>query len=51
MKKSPDWTMKDLEKALKRLKTGKCRDPEGLINEIFKNDTGHSLEFFTNLQF
>ena len=30
--------MKDLEDALKRLKTGKCRDPEGLIREIFKEE-------------
>ena len=36
MKKSANWTMKDLEKALKRLKTGKCMDPEGLIRDIFK---------------
>ena len=28
--------MKDLEAALKSLKPGKCRDPEGLIREIFK---------------
>lgn len=36
MNKSPPWTMKDLEEALKKLKTGKCRDPEGLIRDIFK---------------
>ena len=33
--KSPPWVMKDLEDALKDLKRGKCRDPEGLIIEIF----------------
>ena len=30
--------MEDLEDALKTLKNGKCRDPEGLIREIFKED-------------
>ena len=34
--KSPDWSLNDLEKAIKSLKSGKCRDPEGLIKEIFK---------------
>jgi hypothetical protein len=32
------WTMSDLEAALRDLKTDKSRDPEGLINEIFKKD-------------
>ena len=30
--------MKDFEAAIKSLKTGKCRDPEGLIREIFKEE-------------
>ena len=30
--------MEDLEAALKELKAGKCRDPEGLIREIFKDE-------------
>ena len=30
--------MKDLEEAIKELKTGKCRDPEGFIREVFKED-------------
>ena len=34
-KKTPDWKMTDLEKALKKLKNGKCSDPEGLIRELF----------------
>ena len=34
--KTADWTMYDLDKALKQLKSGKCRDPDGLIREIFK---------------
>ena len=37
-KSSPDWTMKDLERALSNLKNNKSRDFEGYINEIFKND-------------
>ena len=37
-KKTLPWKMKDLEKALNSLKSGKCRDPEGLIREIFKED-------------
>ena len=32
------WTMSDLEKALKDLKPNKSRDPEGLINEMFKKN-------------
>ena len=35
-KKTPAWQMKDLEMALQSLKDGKCRDPEGLIRDIFK---------------
>ena len=34
--KSKPWTIRDLELALKNLKNNKSRDPEGLINEIFK---------------
>ena len=30
------WTMEDLDKVLKNLKSNKTRDPHGLINEIFK---------------
>ena len=37
-KKSPPWTMEDLETVLKFLKNNKCRDPIGNINEIFKNN-------------
>ena len=44
-KKSPDWTLTDLDEALKRLKKGKCRDPDGLIREIFKEEViGHDLK-------
>ena len=39
------WTMKNLETALKDLKTNKARDHEGLINEIFKlNVIGDDLK-------
>ena len=34
IQKTKPWTMMDLESALKQLKTGKYRDPEGLIREI-----------------
>ena len=37
-KKTPAWKMADLEEALKSLKPGKCRDPAGLIREIFKEE-------------
>ena len=32
------WTWGELERVLKSLKNGKCRDPKGLINELFKSD-------------
>lgn len=38
LNKSCPWTMTNLELALKSLKNGKCRDPEGLIREIFKEE-------------
>ena len=31
------WSMDDLNKAIKRLKKNKCRDPLGHINELYKN--------------
>ena len=54
--KSKLWTMADLETALGDLKTNRSRDPEGLINEIFKknvigNDLKESLLLmFNNLK-
>ena len=36
LKKSPDWTISDLDKVLKALKNNKSRDPQGFINDIFK---------------
>ena len=35
-RKSPPWTMQQLETALEDLKPNKSRDYEGYINEIFK---------------
>ena len=35
MKTAP-WTLYDLKRVLKSLKNGKCRDPKGLVNELFK---------------
>ena len=37
-KKTPAWQMKDLDRVLKGLKNGKCRDPDGMIREIFKEE-------------
>ena len=36
--KSVPWTIKDLEFVLKNLKEGKSRDPNGWVNDIFKNE-------------
>ena len=39
------WEMSDLEVALSDLKNNKSRDPEGLINELFKkNVIGEDLK-------
>ena len=35
MTPSSPWKMDDLEKVLKSLKKDKCRDPHGLVNELF----------------
>ena len=37
--KSDPWTEDDIRKVLKSLKNDKCRDPLGLVNEIFKPPT------------
>ena len=34
--RSPDWSEDEVKKVLKSLKPGKCPDPHGMINEIFK---------------
>ena len=36
--KSKLWTKFDLERALRSLKVNRSRDPEGLVNEIFKKN-------------
>ena len=36
--KSKLWDMSGMDKALKDLKSNRSRDPEGLINEIFKKN-------------
>ena len=36
MRKSIQWTLKNLENAISELKNEKARYPNGLINEIFK---------------
>ena len=36
--KTAPWRMEDLEEALKKLENGKCRDPDGLIRELFKEE-------------
>ena len=36
LKQTPPWNMTDLEEALNELKSGKCRDPEGLVRGVFK---------------
>ena len=35
-KKSLPWTLKNMNQAIKSMKNKKCRDPEGLVNEILK---------------
>ena len=44
-RKSENWSEKDLKAALLSLKTNKTRDPNGLINELFRPPTiGKDLE-------
>ena len=44
-KKSQLWNMNDLEKAIKALKDNKSRDPNGWINELFKDGVaGYNLK-------
>ena len=43
--KSPPWTQLQLKKALKSLKKNKTPDPNGMINELFmENSAGEDLE-------
>ena len=34
--KTKPWNLEDLDNVLKTLKKNKCRDPHGIINELFK---------------
>ena len=36
--RSKKWAISDLDLALRNLKNNKSRDPEKLVNEIFKKD-------------
>ena len=38
--KTPSWKMSNLEDVLKSLKNNKTADPNGMVNEIFKNGCG-----------
>ena len=44
------WTYQEFEKVLKSLKNGKCRDPKGLINELFKPDVAGEDLLFSMLE-
>ena len=45
LNKSNNWTMSDLDKVLKTLKDGKCKDPAGLVNELFTyKNIGNNLK-------
>ena len=45
VKVTPDWTVKELQNAIKLLKNNKSRDPSGLLNELFKKPVmGKDLE-------
>ena len=37
--KTPKWTIKDVKNAIKNLKNGKSKDPQGHPNELFKEET------------
>ena len=44
-RKSKPWTLKHMEKAIQSMKNKKCRDAQGLINEILKPGVaGHSFK-------
>ena len=48
MTPSKPWNMVNLEKVLKSLKKDKCRDPHGLVNELFfTNIAGAQLKNIT----
>jgi hypothetical protein len=46
IRKTKPWTISDLENALKQLKSGKCRDPEGGSETICACSVEQSLSFW-----
>ena len=46
--KSEPYTMENLEKVLKGLKSGKSRDPNGFVNELFQNKNMSSTSDLRN---
>ena len=38
LNKSPEWDLKQLEKVLRKLKSGKSQDPIGLVKELFQEE-------------
>ena len=45
VKVTSDWTVNELQNAIKLLKNNKSRDPSGLLNELFKSPViGKDLE-------
>ena len=50
--KSPNWTMSNLDTVLSSLKRNKSRDPNGMVNELFKEGLiGHDLKYALLLMF
>ena len=41
-RKSPPWAMASMDKAIRSMKSNKCRDPKGLINELLKPEVSGS---------
>ena len=54
--KSEPWSIENLNKVLKSLKNNKTRDPNGMINEIFKPEVAGKdlkiglLDLFNNIK-
>ena len=38
LNKTPPWNIQDLQVVLDKLKNNKSRDPNGLVNELFKEE-------------
>ena len=48
-RKSNHWTMGHLEKVLRSLKTGRCRDPQGYVCDIFRTGGQDLKESLLNM--